>query len=132
VKAIKGLIIDAPPIDNILSGRKTWEMRSTATKQRGPVALIRKGSGKVVGVAEIIDSIGPLSDADILANQDKHLISQERIRSGAVAKWKHAWILKNVRSLERPVSYRHPSGAVIWVNLSVEEVGAIANQAGIA
>jgi len=131
VKAIKGLIIDTPPIDNILSGRKTWEMRSTATKQRGPIALIRKGSGRVVGVAEIIDSIGPLSEADLLANHDKHLISEDRIKSGAVAKWKHAWVLRNARPLERPVSYIHPSGAVIWVNLGTEEVASIARQAGL-
>jgi len=50
---IKGLIIDTPHIDNILSGQKTWEMRSTQTKQRGLVALIRKGSGTVVNRPEI-------------------------------------------------------------------------------
>lgn len=31
---VKGLIIDTPHIDNILSGKKIWEMRSTMTKQR--------------------------------------------------------------------------------------------------
>ena len=105
-------------------------MRSTATKIRGPIALIRKGSGTVVGVAEIVDSVGPLSTDDLLANQDKHLISPERIESGAVAKWKHAWVLENVRSLKGPVRYVHPTGAVIWVNLSEQESDSISVQIG--
>lgn len=113
----KGLIIDAPPIDRILAGEKTWEMRSTSTKQRGTIALIRKGSGMVVGTAEVVDSRGPLSRAEMLANVALHRIEPARIESGAVDKWKYAWVLRNVRRLTRPVPYTHPSGAVIWVAL---------------
>ncbi len=49
----KGLIIDSPHIERILSGAKTWEMRSSKTAQRGRIALIRKGSGLVVGTVEV-------------------------------------------------------------------------------
>ena len=28
-----------------------------------------------------------------------------------------AWVVKNARRLERPIPYKHPSGAVIWVRL---------------
>jgi hypothetical protein len=114
---LKALIIDTPHIDNILSGKKTWEMRSTPTKQRGLIGLIRKGSGLVVGIAEIVESKGPLARDDMLANLTRHLISRERIESGAVAKWKHAWVMSAARALARPVSYAHPAGAVIWVRL---------------
>lgn len=114
---IKGLIIDTPHIENILSGRKVWEMRSTRTKQRGVVALIRKGSGKVIGVAEIIDSIGPFSTEQMLQNQSKHLISKERLADPKVSKWNNAWVLRNARLLKNPVPYVHPNGAVIWVTL---------------
>jgi hypothetical protein len=41
---VDGLVIDKPWIDLILDGKKTWEMRSTLTKKRGKIALIRKGS----------------------------------------------------------------------------------------
>jgi hypothetical protein len=119
------LIIDTPHIDNILSGKKTWEMRSTATKQRGLVALIRKGSGVVAGVAEIMDSKGPLSKDEMLANLSKHLISKERIESGVVEKWKHAWVMARAQPLPRAVRYTHPSGAVIWVNLDAAVVAAV-------
>lgn len=119
----KGLVIDAPPIDRILDGIKNWEMRSTTTKVRGRVALIRKGSGTVVGTAEIVDCVGPLTADQMLQNHERHRIDAARIRSGEVAKWKYAWVLANVRRLPESVPYVHPSGAVIWVNLE-PDVGA--------
>lgn len=114
---IKGLIIDTPHIDNILSGCKIWEMRSSLTKKRGLVALIRKGAGKVIGVAEIVDSIGPLSANEMLLNQSKHMISKERLADPKVSKWNNAWVLRNAKLFKNPVSYKHPNGAVIWVSL---------------
>jgi len=39
----KGLVIKSPYIDRILAGTKTWEMRSSATSVRGPIALIKQG-----------------------------------------------------------------------------------------
>ena len=41
---VKGLIIADPWIGYIISGTKTWEMRSRNTTIRGRIALIRKGS----------------------------------------------------------------------------------------
>ena len=52
---MKGLIIREPWIGMILAGRKTWEMRSRQTPYRGRIGLIRKGTGMVVGIAEIVD-----------------------------------------------------------------------------
>ena len=123
---VKGLIIDTPHIDNILSGQKIWEMRSTATKQRGLVALIRKGSGAIVGVVEIIDSIGPFNKSDMLANISKHMISAVRLDDPKVSKWNNAWVMKAARPFRHPVRYAHPNGAVIWVNLSEATCSAIA------
>jgi hypothetical protein len=122
---IKGLIIDSPHIDNIMSGKKTWEMRTTGTKQRGTVALIRKGSGQIVGVAEIEASIGPLIHQDLLENMSKHLISSERLNDPKVQKYKYAWAVRNARALTKPINYVHPSGAVIWVKLSPEVQAAV-------
>ena len=41
----------------ILAGVKTWEIRSKFTKKIGPVALIRQGSGTVVGTATLAEVI---------------------------------------------------------------------------
>ena len=122
---VKGLVIDTPHVDNIMSGRKTWELRSTATKQRGPVALIRKGSGQIVGLAEIVDAIGPLTDQQLSDGMDKHLRTVERMNDPAVAKYRYAWVLEGARKLRHPVPYKHPSGAVIWVNLASETAAQV-------
>lgn len=127
---IKGLVIDTPHIDNILSGQKTWEMRSTFTKHRGPVALIRKGSGTVIGVSEIVDSLGPFSKAEMLDNGLKHMISASRLEDPAVSKWNKAWVMKSAKPLRKPVRYEHPNGAVIWVNLDESTSRAVMDAVG--
>jgi hypothetical protein len=113
----KGLIIMEEPLNKILAGLKTWEMRSTPTKIRGTIALIKKGSKAIYGVADIVDSLGPLSDDEMVSNIDKTRISQARLNDQAVKKWRHAWVLQNVRRLEKPIPYTHRSGQVIFVNL---------------
>ena len=113
----QGLIIDSPHIDRILSGEKTWEMRSTNAKQRGRIALIRKGSGLVAGTVDMVEVRGPLSGEGMLANFPAHRVTPQRIRSGEGDKYKFAWVVRNPKALSKPVPYVHPSGAVKWVNL---------------
>ena len=125
----RALVIASPHIDRILAGEKTWEMRARNCHIRGPIGLIKKGSGKVVGLAEIIDVFGPLSPAEMLANQDKHRITPQRLADPSVAKWNWAWVLSNVKALGSPVPYVHPNGAQSWVVL---DDGARAAISGIA
>jgi hypothetical protein len=49
----RGLIIGSPYIDWILAGKKTWEIRGSYTHVQGKIALIRSGSGLVVGTCEV-------------------------------------------------------------------------------
>ena len=63
-QVVKGLIIDQPWIGMILSGSKTWEMRSRNTAVRGRIALIRKGSKAVVGVADLVGIVPKMSQSD--------------------------------------------------------------------
>lgn len=114
---LKGLIIRTPQIDYILSGAKTWEMRSTGTAVRGKIGLIRKGSGLVAGTVDLVGCMGPLTDEQMKANQHCHLISPDRLSEPQIAKWRYAWILESAAPLRQPVPYRHPRGAVIWVTL---------------
>lgn len=126
----KGLIIDDPWVGYILDGTKTWEMRSTGASHRGWFALIRKGTGAVWGLAQLVESGSPLSVDEMIATIDKHRIPAEMIRSGQVAKWTTPWKLANVRKLSSPVPYRHKSGAVTWVELDEAASAAIARQLG--
>ncbi|MGR9371368.1 ASCH domain-containing protein [Rhizobium leguminosarum] len=131
----KGLVIDAPWISLILAGQKDWEMRSTATSHRGWFGLIWKGLGCVYGVARLADVGDSLSPEQMVKTFERHRIPEEMIRSGAVAKWNKPWHLVDVIRLPTPVRYRHPNGAVTWVELSeavsvaIEEQLALQNSA---
>jgi hypothetical protein len=114
-QTVKGLIVHEPWIDLIVSGAKTWEMRSRNTAVRGRIALIRKGSKAVFGVADLVDTVPKLSQSDLKASVDKHQVLESEIDEDF--KWSTAWVLERARPLRRPVPYHHPAGAVIWVNL---------------
>ena len=111
------LIIRRPWIDLLLSGEKTWEMRSNRTNVRGRIGLVEQGSGVVVGVAEITDSPRPLSETEMLSTQEFHCIPEHMICDGSVGKWRYPWVLNSIARLKHPVRYKHQPGAVIWAKL---------------
>jgi hypothetical protein len=126
---LKALIVDEPWMSHILKGEKTWEMRKRQCKIRGPIALIRKGSGQVVGVAEVPGSLPPIATfAEFAAAEPKHRIPPARQPRSFADGWRNAWVFAKARPLARPVRYSHPSGAVIWVNLEPRVVEAIEAQ----
>ena len=128
---MKALIIDEPWIGLILRGEKTWEMRRTACHQKGQIALIRKGSGQVVGVANCAGSLPALADADAYrAAEPRHRIPVDRQAQAFADGWRTPWVITSARPLDRPVAYAHRSGAVIWINLDPMVAEAVAAQAG--
>ncbi|OJW75728.1 MAG: hypothetical protein BGO57_14725 [Sphingomonadales bacterium 63-6] len=128
MRVTKGLIIADPWIGYILGGTKDWEMRASGASHRGWFGLIRKGTGAVYGVARLIEVGAPLAPAEMIATFEHHRIPEHMIRSGEVAKWNTPWKLADVRRLERPVLYRHKSGAVTWVELDDAAINGIASQ----
>lgn len=112
---MKALIIDEPWINYIQEGKKVWEMRSTQTKIRGQIYLIKKGTGKLWATANLVDSIGPFSIKELHEHQEKHCIPHDQISS--ILKWSNAWVLKDIQKLDTPIKYNHLLGAVIWVNV---------------
>jgi hypothetical protein len=115
---MKGLLIKEKWLNKILDGDKTWEIRSKKTNVRGGIALIQSGSGQVMGVSEIVDCIGPLTAEEFESNFDKH-----RVDPGTMSKFNYkeiyAWVIHHAERLDSPVPYKHPNGAVIWVNLDL-------------
>jgi hypothetical protein len=112
-----GLIIRPEPLESILSGQKDWEMRSKSTSKRGTLALIAKGAKAIYGVADIVDCKGPLSEAEMVQSERHHGIVPGRLKDPAVAKWNFAYVLSNVRRLERPIPCSIRPGAVTFVLL---------------
>jgi hypothetical protein len=78
----RGLIIDMPWIELILEGRKDWEMRTRATRPRGRIALIPKGSGAIYGLATLIEVKGPFGREQLLENAAHRQATIGDLRAG--------------------------------------------------
>lgn len=114
---MKALIIKPEPMKKILDGSKCWEIRRGKCHIRGMIGLIESGSGAVVGVAEMVGCVGPLSREMRVKNARKMGVSREV----AMERWPrdlYAWVLQNRSRLRKAVPYKHPSGAIRWVPLS--------------
>ena len=125
---MKALIIRDPWIDLILAGRKTWELRTSPTNVRGRIGLIRKGTGLIVGVGDLVDSLPRLDTDALAASRDQHAVPPDMDHVALDAGWLHPWVLHNARPLERPVPAGQKSGQVIWVTLAPEVEAAIRAQ----
>lgn len=109
---MKGLLIRPPWIDLILSGRKTWEMRSRDTAHRGEFLLIQSGSGLIVGQANLVGT-QKLHPAQFGQTKRHHCVDDLALLN----RWCYAWILEDIQKFDTPIPYTHPQGAVIWVQL---------------
>lgn len=113
----RALIIRQPHIGHILNGDKSWEMRSKPTKIRGKIGLIEAGSGLIVGECEIIRmQQAPTTYRARHMTRSYHRIDESRY--DVMDKWCWAWVIENAIKYETPIPYKHPSGAVIWVDLT--------------
>ena len=109
----RALIIRKPWIDLILSGRKTWEMRSRPTNIRGRIGLIEQGSGFIVGECNLDHCGESITNYNLGWGDHLHLISDRDL----LVKWHVPWVLSCARRYEKPIPYKHPRGAVTWVKL---------------
>lgn len=108
----RALIVKGFWLDKIFDNGKIWEMRSSLTGVRGRIGLIESGTGTIVGEADLIYSLGPLSDQDLQECSNAH-----QVPLGTNSRWRYAWVLRDAVRYENPVPYAHPRGAVIWVKL---------------
>ena len=107
-----GLIIKDKWIELILSGLKSWEIRGSRTNKRGTIYLIKSGSSRIMGQVDIVDCI-ELTKEKYEKNKEKHCI--EAGYESLPYSVPYAWVLKNYVRYEKPIPYKHPQGAVIWV-----------------
>jgi hypothetical protein len=59
-------------VEKILSGRKTWVLRSVAVRYRERIALIRAGVDCVVGTAVFSDYVRPMNARQLARSRDQH------------------------------------------------------------
>ncbi|RRJ54717.1 ASCH domain-containing protein [Paenibacillus oralis] len=108
----KGLIVRDPWIEMLLSGFKTWEIRSKPTSIRGKIGLIKSGTKKIFGEINIIDCVEiPVTDF----NRYFEFHHVQDISSFGYSKI-FAWVMQNPIRYAEPKPYIHRPGCVVWVN----------------
>jgi predicted kinase len=122
--AMRALFIRSPHIEKILDGKKTWEIRSARTNIREQVGLIRSSSGTVIGVCDVVDCIGPLTEEQLRKNARKAGMNPSYV-SLEEGEMKFAWVLANPQYLKAPVPYKPRSGAIIWIKLDAQVEKAV-------
>lgn len=110
---MKGLIIKEPYIDQILEGKKKWEIRGSNTNIRGRIALIKSGTKKIFGEVTLVDSF----EISLEQYSQYYLNMYGVIKNQLPYKRTYAWVLEEPLLYDKPLDYNHPLGAIIWVNL---------------
>lgn len=113
----RALIIKKEHLDNIFDNGKTWEMRSGPINIKGRIGLIQSGSGLIVGEVTLVCCVKyglPVLDAFRAQHQVEDI--------DLLKKWPYAWVLEGPLRYDKPIPYKHPQGAVIWVDLTKEGV----------
>lgn len=113
---MNGLVIRSPWVEMILDGRKIWEIRGRNTRVRGKIALIRSGSGLIVGTCQLVDVVGPLTRVEFRRNRRRAGLMEAQAKSLPYPTT-YAWVLTDVRKYRRPRAFKFPAGAVVWVRL---------------
>ncbi|CAK9068965.1 unnamed protein product [Durusdinium trenchii] len=126
------LLLHEPWLELILSNKKSWELRGSATSRRGLISLARTGSSKLFGEVELIDCFmvakrdeqGNL--VEVAGNEENflvHHLSKHQVEDLSAIKYQKvfAWVLKDPKRYEKPVPYCHPRGAIIWVRIAEKD-----------
>ncbi|KQT60583.1 MULTISPECIES: ASCH domain-containing protein [unclassified Aureimonas] len=109
----KSLVVRSPWVELLMTGEKTWELRTKPTNVRGAVGLIRAGSGLIVGEAKLVDVVGPLDEGSLRSAKNLH--RADDIEAIVRNRWLYGWVFEGARCYVEAVRYRHPPGAVVWV-----------------
>ena len=117
-----GLIIKKEWLDKILKGDKVIELRGTKTKNIGvPIGLIESGSGEVKGLATIAKVENLNTAAKLERFKNLHTfgldMSAAERRKAISYNTVYGWILTDIMKFVKPIKYKHPQGAIIWVKL---------------
>jgi hypothetical protein len=114
----RGLLVRDPYATWLLEGSKSWEVRGRPTQIRGPIVIVKSGTGKAFGTVDLVQVLGSLRLEDL--TESPNLPPAERMeftQGGLPYEKTFAYVIRNPRWFKQPIPYNHPSGAVTWVNL---------------
>lgn len=119
----RALILMPEPLNWILDGKKTWDVRSQSTPVRGRIALLERGTRRIVGTCTLTDCI-PITLDEYVANHAKMNRTRAELES-----WRHkqpamqyAWVLADVQRLPASIAFTSPKDQIVWATLPPEIV----------
>lgn len=110
-----GLVVKSPFIDDILNGIKKWEVRGMNTHIRGSIVLLKSGSGLALGTVNIIEVQELTLEKYNRWEYRTYLGKEPAIK--LPYKKTFAYVLEEPKWFTKPIPYKHPIGAITWVNL---------------
>ena len=112
-KTSMALVVKKCWLDKILSRKKDWEIRSSATKRRGWIHLVQSKSGSICGGAYLVNCF-PVERNEFLRYRHRHCVQNLKdIKYKKI--W--AWVMKGAKKYSAPFKYNHNKGAVIFVSV---------------
>jgi len=109
---MRALIIKEPWASQVVSGKKTIELRSRKTTKVGQEIYIAKAGTKTLIGRVTIEKCVQLTVEDCINLQEKHLAA---FREFFHNKKIYGWYLKDAVQFDEPIPYNHPQGAQMWV-----------------
>jgi hypothetical protein len=109
------LKIDDKWINLILSGKKTWEIRTRNTNIRERIAL---GNTKIkcyVGYATIVDSV-EMKISELFKHNEKHQANDFIKQYAKGRETLFIWVLKDIKAEHEPKTYSYSTGS--WCRTS--------------
>lgn len=103
-----GLIVKQPFANQIISRRKKREYRlwpPPVKKMNRNIYLL--SNGYALGIIKI-------EGARRLSTRAR-ILKLKGVRTRTSIKYRYAWLLRVVKKFRKPIRYRHPRGAQIWV-----------------
>lgn len=123
----QALLVKKPWASLLVSGQKTIELRGSATSKVGQrICIAESGSQVLVGevviqkclLVAVRDQYGILQDVDGSPSLASLSVLHRVFDLTAIPYQKvYAWYVTDCSAYDTPVPYKHPSGAVIWMNL---------------
>jgi len=102
-------------VNLVLSGKKTWEIRTQNTNIRERIALGNTKTKCYVGYATLSDSV-EMTVAELLKYNDKHQANDFLKQYAKNRETLFAWILKDVVVEPNPKAYSYSTGS--WCRTS--------------
>jgi len=107
-----GLIVKQPFANQIIEGKKTWELRSrSAPKEKINKEILLLTSGNALGKIKITKCF-TATKWKLIKNRMKH---QSDVKDLPKYSYSHVWEVNVTKKFSNPKKYSHPIGARVWV-----------------